>query len=125
MGRERKMLKDDGRTRNALKHGCRSNQPVVCDEDPQEWDEHLQGFIDSLNPGNAAEEALAYRAALACWRMYRIDRYEQACCGINHRRAGHHAAGALGQSIRNPFSPPPLTEDELRALAVLPGRQME
>ena len=73
MARERKLLKPDGRAANALKHGARSDAPVVGDEDPAEWQQHLKDFTDSLRPTNAAEKALVYRAALACWKPNRTS----------------------------------------------------
>jgi len=68
-GKERSCL-------NALKHGLRSERPVLPGEDPQEWDAFQAEIVKDLDPGSTLERELAERVALQLWRLRRAARYE-------------------------------------------------
>ena len=63
-------------SRNAVKHGLTSESPVVPGESHEEWQRHLDGIMDSLQPENYLEQELAKLIALGLWRRRRIERYE-------------------------------------------------
>ncbi|HEV8575346.1 MAG TPA: hypothetical protein VGR43_11635, partial [Dehalococcoidia bacterium] len=63
-------------SRNAVTHGISSDSPLVPGESPPEWQRHLTGIRDSLQPANYLMEELALLIALGLWRRRRIDRYE-------------------------------------------------
>ena len=61
---------------NAVKHGLRSERPVLPGEDPAEWDAFLAAIVHDLDPGSTLEAELADRVALQLWRLRRAARYE-------------------------------------------------
>ncbi len=62
---------------NAIKHGLTSTTLVVLAEEREhEYQELLQGFRDSFQPQDAAEEALVLRLAQSHWRSLRSRRVE-------------------------------------------------
>jgi hypothetical protein len=62
---------------NATRHGIRSPAPVVPGvEKAQDWEEHRDGILESLQPEGHLEEVLAERVALLLWRLHRVIRYE-------------------------------------------------
>jgi hypothetical protein len=62
---------------NATRHGIRSPAPVVPGvEKAEDWEEHRDGILDSLQPEGHLEEVLAERVALLSWRLNRVIRYE-------------------------------------------------
>ena len=64
---------------NALKHGLRSNAPVIpVFEDFDDWERHRAGIIAALEPDGALETAHAERVAKLIWRLDRVPRYETA-----------------------------------------------
>ena len=63
-------------SRNAETHGILSNAPVLDIEDPADWDAHLQGVLESLQPEGYLETAIAHRVATLLWRIARVVRYE-------------------------------------------------
>jgi hypothetical protein len=69
-------------SRNAEMHGIFSNTPVLDIEDPAEWDAHLQGVLDSLEPEGHLETTIAHRVATLLWRMARVVRYETEMISI-------------------------------------------
>src|SRR5437867_7925888 len=63
--------------RNAVKHGLRSDDPVVtAHESPADWRRHHAGIIRSLSVEGDLETELAERVALLLWRLKRVARYE-------------------------------------------------
>jgi hypothetical protein len=64
--------------RNALRHGLRSDLPVLPGERPGEWEAHRDGIVRSLAPAGGLETALAERVALGLWRLRRVTAYETA-----------------------------------------------
>jgi hypothetical protein len=69
-------------SKNALRHGLRSELPVVPGERPEDWQEHLDGILRSLVPDGALERALAERVVLCLWRLRRVARYETAVTAV-------------------------------------------
>jgi hypothetical protein len=68
---------------NATRHGISSPAPVVPGlEEPQDWHEHHQGVLESLQPEGHLEAVLAERVALFSWRLRRVTRYETAAIAI-------------------------------------------
>ena len=62
---------------NATRHGIRSPAPVVpALEKVEDWEEHRDGVLESLQPEGHLELVLAERAALLSWRLHRVIRYE-------------------------------------------------
>ena len=45
-------------------------------EKVEDWEEHRDGVLDSLQPEGHLEEVLAERVALLSWRLHRVTRYE-------------------------------------------------
>jgi hypothetical protein len=72
-------------SRNALRHGLRSELPVLPGEDPRGWEEHRAGILRSLAPAGPLEAELAGRVALSLWRLRRVAVYETAvtALGVN------------------------------------------
>ena len=64
--------------RNALRHGLRSDQPVLPGEHPDAWQAHLEGIVRDLAPAGPLEAELAGRVALCLWRLRRVAAYENA-----------------------------------------------
>ena len=64
-------------SRNALKHGLRSDQPIIPGESLEEWDLHWQGIMESS----------ACRTTVACDRCGRFpkisERYELAVSEVS------------------------------------------
>jgi len=93
--------------RNAITHGLTSNAPVIPGmEDPAEWQRHLQGMIESLQPHGWHETVLAERIALYLWRARRAVAVElaeiaarQAAARKEVQVAAAYAAGTLAQGI--------------------------
>jgi hypothetical protein len=67
---------------NALKHGLRSIEILIPDEDPAAYEELRQGLTKSLAPVGCLETELVERIAGCLWRVRRCGRIE-ACllCG--------------------------------------------
>jgi hypothetical protein len=63
-------------SRNAEKHGVLSTTPVLDIEDPAEWEAHLRGMIESLQPEGHHETVLVHQIATYEWRKSRVVRYE-------------------------------------------------
>jgi hypothetical protein len=63
-------------SQNALRHGLRSEQPVVPGESPDAWVAHRDGIRRDLAPAGTLEAELADRVALCLWRLRRVARYE-------------------------------------------------
>jgi hypothetical protein len=62
---------------NATRHGIRSPAPVVPGvEKAEDWEEHRDGVLESLQPEGHLERVLAERVAHLSWRLHRVVRYE-------------------------------------------------
>ena len=72
---------------NATHHGIRSPAPVVPGvERAEEWEEHRDGVLESLQPEGHLEEVLAERVALLSWRLHRVTRYETEAIALYQER---------------------------------------
>ena len=62
---------------NAVKHGLRSNAPVIPEvESSEDWDRHRAAIVASWEPEGGFETFLAERVASLSWRLNRVPRYE-------------------------------------------------
>jgi hypothetical protein len=69
-------------SRNALKHGITSTDPVIPGLERQEdWLAHRDGISESLAPEGHLKRVLAERVASLPWRLNRVTRYEVAVTG--------------------------------------------
>src|SRR5215207_5160036 len=72
---------------NATQHGIRSPAPVVPGiEKREDWDEHRDGVLDSLQPEGHLELVLAERVALLSWRLHRVIRFETESIALYQER---------------------------------------
>jgi hypothetical protein len=72
---------------NATRHGMRSPAPVVPGvEKEEDWEEHRDGVLDSLQPEGHLELVLAERVALLTWRLHRVTRYETEAIALFQER---------------------------------------
>jgi hypothetical protein len=71
-------------SKNALRHGLRSELPVLPGERPEDWEAHRTGIVQSLAAIGTLETELATRVALCLWRLRRLAHYETAvtCIGL-------------------------------------------
>src|SRR5688572_9456877 len=72
---------------NATRHGIRSPAPVVLGvEKKEDWEEHRDGILESLQPEGHLEEVLAERVALLIWRLRRVTRYETETIALSQEK---------------------------------------
>jgi hypothetical protein len=72
---------------NATQHGIRSPAPVVPGvEKKEDWEDHRDGMLESLQPEGHLEMVLAERAALLSWRLHRVIRYETESIALYQER---------------------------------------
>lgn len=66
--------------RNAIKHGIFTKDLIiksaVCQENEMEYQELLNGIVDSLSPQGQLESLLVEKIALDFWRLKRVIRFE-------------------------------------------------
>ncbi|MGD9671483.1 MAG: hypothetical protein AB7U75_20940 [Hyphomicrobiaceae bacterium] len=74
-------------SRNALRHGLRSNQLLLGGEDPEEFGELQADLLEALAPVGAVELSLAERIVIAIWRQRRLERAETAAIAIKRRQS--------------------------------------
>ena len=73
---------------NATRHGIRSPAPVVPGvEKKEDWEEHRDGVLESLQPEGHLEMVLAERVALLSWRLHRVIRYETETIALSQEKA--------------------------------------
>jgi hypothetical protein len=75
-------------SRNALRHGLRSEAPVLAGESSEEWERHYAGILQSLAPVGALETELAGRVALSLWRLRRAAAFEAAVTAVGLEEVG-------------------------------------
>lgn len=64
-------------SRNSVKHGLRSNAPVIPElESFEEWEVFRDGIVASYAPEGGLETELAEQSASLRWRIRRASRYE-------------------------------------------------
>jgi hypothetical protein len=72
---------------NAVKHGLRSPAPVVAGvEKEEDWEEHRDGILESLQPEGHLELTLTERVAQLSWRLNRVTRYETESIALYQER---------------------------------------
>jgi hypothetical protein len=72
---------------NATRHGIRSPAPVVPGiESKEDWEEHRDGVLESLQPEGHLETVLAEHVALLSWRLHRVVRYETEAIALFQER---------------------------------------
>jgi hypothetical protein len=72
---------------NALRHGLRSELPVLPGQRADDWRNHRDGIVGSLAPAGGLETALAERVALCLWRLRRVAAYETAVTALGMQEA--------------------------------------
>ena len=73
---------------NATRHGIRSPAPVVPGvEKVEDWEEHRDRVLESLQPEGHLELVLAERVALLSWRLHRVTRYETESIALFQEKA--------------------------------------
>src|SRR5215204_5993773 len=78
---------------NATQHGIRSPAPVVPGvEKAEDWEDHRDGVLESLQPEGHLELVLAERAALLSWRLRRVIRYETETIALYQERVENDLA---------------------------------
>src|SRR5918998_2844975 len=94
---------------NAVQHGIRSPAPVVLGvEKKEDWEEHRDGILESLQPEGHLELVLAERVALLSWRLNRIIRYETESIALYQEKAQEDLAKKRGSpfsDVSGPASP--------------------
>jgi hypothetical protein len=65
-------------SKNALRHGLYSADPLLPGEDPELYELFVMGFYDSCDPAPGAETVLVHRLADAAWRIRRASGAEIA-----------------------------------------------
>jgi hypothetical protein len=65
-----------------VRHGLRSELPVIPGESADEWERHRAGVVRSLAPAGGLETVLAERVALSLWRLRRVVVYETAVTAV-------------------------------------------
>src|SRR5919202_1616800 len=72
---------------NATRHGIRSPAPVIPGvEKYEDWEEHRDGVLESLQPEGHLETVLAERVALLLWRLNRVTRYEMETITLSQEK---------------------------------------
>ena len=90
---------------NATRHGVLSTSPVIPEiESEADWEAHLAGQLEALEPEGDLELVLAHRIALTLWRLNRLIAFEAyALRPSEHYLEEHHALqrGLNGYGIRH------------------------
>src|SRR5271167_4244130 len=63
-------------SRNSTRHGILARTPIVGDETIEDWETHLAGFRQSLQPVGHVEEVLVHQLAQNRWIKARQDRWK-------------------------------------------------
>lgn len=105
-------------SRNATTHGLTSSAPVIPGiEEPADWQRHLQGMMESLQPEGWHETVLVERIAHFLWRSFRAVRQElaqidalQSSAKSDLQIAEAYSQGTLAKGIF-----PDISEEEVAA----------
>ena len=106
---------------NAVQHGIRSPAPVVPGvEKREDWEEHRDGILESLQPEVHLELVLAERVALLSWRLNRVTRYETETITLSQEKLEDDLADKrrFGTYVLGPTHPEDVRsvlQDALRA----------
>lgn len=72
---------------NAVTHGVTAEAAVIpFVENPEDWEAHRQGIIESLSPVGHLETVLAERIAMLIWRLGRANRCERELVALEQER---------------------------------------
>jgi len=108
---------------NATRHGIRSPPPVVPGvEKAEEWEEHRDRILESLQPEGHLEFVLAERAALLSWRLHRVTRYETESIALYQEKAQEDLAKQRDRpfsDVSGPASPEVVRSDLKSAMVDL------
>jgi len=92
-------------SRNAVKHGLRSDAPVIPElESFDDWERHREGIVASFEPEGGFETYLAVRIAKLAWRLNRVPRYETEMVAHNLDNIGRdmQISGIYGLALGIP-----------------------
>jgi hypothetical protein len=104
---------------NATRHGIRSPAPVILGvEKKEDWEEHRDGILESLQPEGHLEEVLAERVALFSWRLNRVTRYETETITLSQEKLEDDLADKrrFGSYLVGPTHPEDVRSDLQDAL---------
>jgi hypothetical protein len=110
-------------SRNALRHGLRSDQLILFDETVEGFETFHAELCDSFAPGDAAESILVERIAVCHWRLRRVWRAEAAAfnletCERLRGRVRQHMVRDLAEELeKHPPEGKPIAPDQARQLA--------
>jgi hypothetical protein len=90
--------------RHPPRHPLRLAPVVPGIEKVEDWEEHRDGVLDSLQPEGHLEEVLAERVALLSWRLHRVTRYETEAVALYQEKAEEDRPRG-GASSRAPTTP--------------------
>jgi hypothetical protein len=80
---------DDGRAAvrlNAVRHGVLATTPVIPGlESAEDWEAHVAGISESLEPVGYLEAVLVARLAVTLWRLQRVVRFEQEVIAVQQQ----------------------------------------
>jgi hypothetical protein len=81
---------------NALTHGVLARTPVIPGvETEADWDRHLAGVTEGLQPANPFEAFFVERIAWTAWRLRRLEAAETELLSIAQDRAEEQAAARI------------------------------
>src|SRR5215207_9441266 len=106
---------------NATRHGIRSPAPVVPGvEKKEDWEDHRDGVLESLQPEGHLELVLAERVALLSWRLNRVTRFETLTIALSQEKMEDDLADKrrFGSYVLGPSHPEDVRgalQDALRA----------
>jgi vacuolar-type H+-ATPase subunit H len=106
---------------NATQHGIHSPAPVVPGvEKAEDWEEHRDGILESLQPAGHLELVLAERVALLSWRLNRVTRFETVTITLSQEKMEDDLADKrqVGSYLLGPSHPEDVRgalQDALRA----------
>jgi hypothetical protein len=106
---------------NATRHGIRSPAPVVPGvEKEEDWEEHRDGILRSLQPEGHLELVLAERVALLSWRLHRVTRYETESIALYQEKAQEDLAEQRGRPFSDVSGParPEVVRSNLKSARV-------
>jgi hypothetical protein len=106
---------------NATRHGLTGETVVLPGEDPKQFEELLQNYIDTLKPITAIELDLVHEIAVCRWRIQRCWTMESCMFEINLARTERAVTAEFkdcGNDVRMTLSFMSMSENS-RSLALL------
>lgn len=92
-------------SRNSMKHGLRSENPVGPNESIEEWESHLDDCMRSRAPTDDQEREVVLEIAICKWKMASCMCYEHALVQARTRRE-------VSARLNEPAFPKPTPEEE-------------